>query len=136
LNKFIETFKDIQKLVGDIYTGDAEREVDEDTFNQIIGSNKDLANDFVETHDGFMYIGNSMLDLADALMESTEVQRQKNLERIDDMQLATEIATALGDQNAKYNMSNIQALSSAEQRDYIASMVESMKASGASASAF
>jgi hypothetical protein len=73
LDKFVETFRDLQKIVQDIYSGEQERTVDEDLYNQLIASNQELAKDFILTNDGYMYIGSTMNDLAAAILENTEV---------------------------------------------------------------
>ena len=43
-----------------------------------------LEKEFVLTHEGYMYIGSSMNDLAAVILENTEIQRQSNLARIQD----------------------------------------------------
>jgi hypothetical protein len=83
LASFTEKFRELQKLVGDIQTGEVGRKMDADVYNELIANNKELAKDFVMNNDGsYTYLGDNMQLLASAIIENTETQRNNNIGQI------------------------------------------------------
>jgi hypothetical protein len=57
-----------------LQNGEQNREFDEETYNQLIKSNSDLKDSFVQIGDKFKYIGGSMDHLSDTLIVASKKQ--------------------------------------------------------------
>ena len=69
---FEKVTNEIQKmfdLMKAIQSGEQNRAFSEDSYNTLVQSNSDLANDFVQLGDQFYYLGNSMQDLNTTLKQ-------------------------------------------------------------------
>ena len=68
---FNKELHDTYELIQKIKSGGSTRSFDEDTYKQIIGNNVDLASQFRQIGDEFVYVGGSMDALVEALEENT-----------------------------------------------------------------
>lgn len=137
LKAFAEQFRSLQNVIGDISSGEQGRDFDADSYDKLVKAAPELTGKFMLQNDGsYRYLGNSMNDLINAINANTEIQRQNQLEIIEDKKGANKIIEMLSSQTLSSGIiadrKTVAGGTTEDKKQYIASLVGSLKASGIS----
>ena len=70
INSLAEEIQGINELIKSIESGDQGRVFDQESYDKLVASNADLADNFIKVGDTFRYVGGSMDDLSNALKQN------------------------------------------------------------------
>ena len=136
LRKFTESFVNLQNIIGQIKSGEQDRNLDKETYERVVEASPELEKLFSKSNDGetFRYLGDSIVDLIEAINASTETTRQNAMARAEEKIRAIDVIDTLKrderfESGKVMDYANKSSWTGAETRDYLASVVESLKAS-------
>lgn len=132
MEKLNENLLDLVKILDNIRTNQQQRTFEKDDYDKIIAANNSLTKDFVQNLDGtFTYIGNSMADIADAILKkSEELVREEQKRLVSSLDMRKFFDQLFKDSNGKQDISKTASRTPSEQRTFLKGIIKTASQKG------